>query len=193
MDGAIWRPELANIMLASIVAVGLLGMVGALQAPLIQARRSRAVRMQMDDLDLEGLFSEKPPPSWGSPEWQWGSADGAAHEAAMKVRERFEKKHRRTSMLAWARDGAVDFFDLKLALALSCQRARNLGYDEADGRWESLMEECAACEYEHEGLIDQEKLAAACNKRLPTPVDADNPAAVIAEALDHLGFVQNGL
>ncbi len=109
------------------------------------------------------------------------------------MREQFAKKHRRTSMLAWARDGAVDFVDLKLALALSCQRARNLGYDEADGRWESLMEEMAACKYEHEGIIDQEKLAAACNKRLPAPVDAETPAAVVAEALAHLGFVQKGL
>ena len=83
------------------------------------------------------------------------------------------------------------------AVALSCQRARNLGYDEADGRWEALMEEMAACEYESEGMIDQRKLAAAVSQRLPTPVDdaalVESPAGVIAQGLEHLGFVEKGL
>ena len=68
-----------------IVAVGL-GMVGGLQAPVPEAvscRSHAAVRMQADNLNLDDLFNDKPPPSWGSPEWRWGYADGAAHEVTL--------------------------------------------------------------------------------------------------------------
>ena len=68
-----------------IFAVGL-GMVGGLQAPVPEAvscRSHAAVRMQADNLNLDDLFNDKPPPSWGSPEWRWGYADGAAHEVTL--------------------------------------------------------------------------------------------------------------
>ena len=51
----------------------------------------------------------------------------------------------------------------------------------------------AACEFEKDNFIDQQKLAEAINKRLPEPVDAANPAGVVAAALAHLEFVKNGL
>ena len=149
--------------------------------------------------NIASFFEDKPPPSWGSPEWKWGYADGAAHDVAARVREELAMKHRRSALLSYADMGAVDFFDLKMVLALTCQRARNLGYDVPDGRWESLMNEMAAADFETEGMIDQEKLAAAVNKRLPTPVEGvdidgnPNPAFVVAEALRQLEFVQNGL
>ena len=106
------------------------------------------------------FLEEKPPPSWGSEGWNWGSANGAAHDKAAIVRAQFAKRHRRTSFMAWAKCGTVDAGDLKMALALSCQRARNLGYDE-DGKWESLMDEMAAAQYMDAKLefIDYPKLA----------------------------------
>ena len=109
--------------------------------------------------------------------------------------------------MAWAKCGTVDDGDLKMALALSCQRARNLGYDE-NGKWESLMDEMAAAQYMDAKLefIDYPKLAGAVNERLPTPFTFDEflaaesegtleeyPVAVVARALDHLDFVNNGL
>lgn len=146
------------------------------------------------------FFEEEPPPSWGSADWRWGYADGEAHKVAARVREELSKPHRRTALLSYARMGAVDFFDLKMALALKCQRARNLGYDAPDGRWEALMEEMAACAFEADNMIDQKKLAEAVNLRLEQPIDDPvdidgnyNPAAVVAAALDELGFVQKGL
>mmetsp|Transcript_28771 Transcript_28771/g.86176 ORF Transcript_28771/g.86176 Transcript_28771/m.86176 type:complete len:216 (-) Transcript_28771:15-662(-) len=154
------------------------------------------------------LFDEKPPPSWGSPEWHWGSAEGAAHEKAALVRRQFEKRHRRTSFMAWAKCGTVDAGDLKMALALSCQRAKNLGYDAPDGRWAALEREMAAASFMDapREFIDQPKLAAAVNERLETPFTfgdfmaaesegtlEEYPGAVIARALEELAFVENGL
>jgi hypothetical protein len=143
-----------------------------------------------------------PPPSWGSPAWKWGRGDGAAHEVAKRVRADFAKRHRRSSFLAWAKCGTVEVADLKMVLALSCQRARNMRYDDADGRWEALMDEMADAKYvAHDGLIDLPALAAAVNDRLDEPLsfeDADcgleeYPGAVVARALVHLDFVNRGL
>ena len=153
------------------------------------------------------FLEEKPPPSWGSEGWNWGSANGAAHDKAAIVRAQFAKRHRRTSFMAWAKCGTVDAGDLKMALALSCQRARNLGYDE-NGKWESLMNEMAAAQYMDAKLefIDYPNLAGAVNERLPTPFTFDEflasesegtleeyPVAVVARALEELDFVNNGL
>ena len=153
------------------------------------------------------FLEEKPPPSWGSEGWNWGSANGAAHDKAAIVRAQFAKRHRRTSFMAWAKCGTVDAGDLKMALALSCQRARNLGYDE-NGKWESLMEEMASAKYMDAKLefIDYPKLAGAVNERLPAPFTFDEflaaesegtleeyPVAVVARALEELDFVNNGL
>lgn len=174
-------------------------LVAALTAPTM---RTSDVRMQSGDTppDIASFFEDKPPPSWGSPEWRWGYADGEAHIVAARVREELSKPHRRAALLSYARMGAVDFFDLKMALALACQRARNLGYDAPDGRWEALMEEMANADFEDGGLIDQEKLAAAINKRLPEPIEGaldidgnPNAAFVVAAALEQLDFVAKGL
>ncbi|KAL3892972.1 MAG: hypothetical protein SGPRY_014601, partial [Prymnesium sp.] len=117
--------------------------------------------------------------------------------SARAVREELSKPQRRSAFLSYAKMAAVDLVDLKMALGLKCQRARNLGYDAPDGRWEELMEEMAAGEFEHEGLIDVTKLAAAVNKRLATPLDdseiSDNPTGVIASALVELQFFEKGL
>lgn len=108
-------------------------------------------------------------------------------------------KHRRQALVSYAKSGNVDMFDLKIALALSCQRARNMGYDAEDSRWESLMEQMAACDFEDEET-GNEKLAVAINERLPNPVPMEMPeygetyvGAVVAEALDHLGFIEKGM
>jgi len=193
------------------VAACMVPLVGALQgipAVLLQQNgRGAVLSMQMEGMPsipgLEGMpnpFAEEPPPSWGSPEWSWGSADGEAHTVAARVRDELGKRHRRTALLSYAKMGAVDFFDLKMALALKCQKARNEGYDAPDGRWEQLMDAMAACEFEEDNLIDQQKLADAVNTRLASgPIEAididgsPNPAGIIAAALEELDFVEKGL
>ena len=203
------RTACACILLASARAL----------APAVRQQRTSAVRGAPKDgpsyadlpRDVEPIdtsfLEEKPPPSWGSEGWNWGSPVGAAHDKAAIVRAQFAKRHRRTSFMAWAKCGTVDAGDLKMALALSCQRARNLGYDE-NGKWESLMDEMAAAQYMDAKLefIDYPKLAGAVNERLPTPFTFDEflasesegtleeyPVAVVARALEELDFVNNGL
>ena len=203
------RTACACILLASARAL----------APAVRQQRTSAVRGAPKDgpsyadlpRDVEPIdtsfLEEKPPPSWGSEGWNWGSPVGAAHDKAAIVRAQFAKRHRRTSFMAWAKCGTVDAGDLKMALALSCQRARNLGYDE-NGKWESLMDEMAAAQYMDSKLefIDYPKLAGAVNERLPTPFTFDEflasesegtleeyPVAVVARALEELDFVNNGL
>ena len=164
-------------------------------------------RLAMQEDALASLFEDKPPASWSSPEWQWGSAAGAAHEVAARVREDLNKPHRRSAFLTYAKadEPAVDLVDLKMALALACQRARNYGCDEPDRRWEALMEEMAACKYERMEedatgkavpTIDVTALAEAVNGRLPTPFGAavlsERPVSVIAEGLVALDFVEKG-
>ena len=205
-------------MRASLTCIAVLASARAL-APALTSQRTSAVRGAPKDgpsyadlpRDVEPIdtsfLEEKPPPSWGSEGWNWGSANGAAHDKAAIVRAQFAKRHRRTSFMAWAKCGTVDAGDLKMALALSCQRARNLGYDE-NGKWESLMDEMAAAQYMDAKLefIDYPKLAGAVNERLPAPFTFDEflaaesegtleeyPVAVVARALDHLDFVNNGL
>lgn len=114
---------------------------------------------------------------WSDVGWNWGSANGDAHDVAMRVRSDLATPEARVKFLQDTSAGASSFDDAKMALALGCQRARNLGYDTADGvrdggkwptggKWESLMEEMAACNFEGEGNSGNETLAEAIRKRL---------------------------
>ena len=188
----------ATVILAFNGAVDALQVAGGAQRP-----RSGVVRMhgsaEPPAAPMPGAeyFEEEPPPSWGSPEWQWGSASGAAHDAALKLRDELGKPHRRSAFVTYAKNGSADVVDLKLALALTCQSARNGGYDAPDGRWEALMEEMAAVKYESDNVIDLAGLATACNERLAAPLDAEvvqsNPCAPVAAALVELEFVKKGM
>ena len=114
------------------------------------------------------------------------------------MREELGMHHRRSAFVTYAKSGSADLVDLKMALALACQNARNGGYDAPDGRWESLMEAMAAADFMNsEGLIEMDKLAAATNERLPKPLDAEevkeNPTKVIGVALEELDFISKGL
>tara|TARA_B110001452_G_scaffold102600_1_gene85155 strand:+ start:380 stop:622 length:243 start_codon:yes stop_codon:yes gene_type:complete len=79
-----------------------------------------------------------------------------------------------------------------MALALKCQRARNLGYDEKD--WEGLMEEMAACKYEGDG--GSERLCDAIRRRLDSPPSEppglDPFNILVASAFTALEFVEKG-
>ena len=90
--------------------------------------------------------------------------------------------------------GTTDWEDVKMALALKCQRARNVGYDLPDGGWEVLMEEIADCKYEGDG--GEKKLEEAIRQRLRNQSilypDASS-REMIAVALNSMGFVERGL
>ena len=202
------RTYLPAMRCAVLAVVATVPVACALHFPMM---RAGSIRMQGAPPPAAGdgaasLFEEPPPITWASEGWNWGSADGEAHNVAARVREDFAKPHRRSALISYCKTGSVDMFDVKMVLALSCQRARNLGYDEPDGRWESLMDEMAAGIFEDDHMIDREKLADAVNKRLPSPVEwkqvheydgakelVDIPTRPIAAALEQLEFVKNGL
>ena len=73
---------------------------------------------------------------WDDPNWNWGSAIGTAHDEAMKVRAALSTPEARKDFLFTVFAGQADPEEAKMALALKCQRARNLGYDAND--WEGL-------------------------------------------------------
>ena len=88
-----------------------------------------------------------------------------------------------------------------MALALKCQRARNMGYDLAgklagkphDGTWEGLMEDMAACKFEGEDGMNL--LAQAIRYNLPPSAQypSEPPHVMISVALQALDFVPRGL
>ena len=61
--------------------------------------------------------------SWGSPAWNWGSANGKAHDEAAKLRGALSTEAQRVDYLAAAKAGRISEASLKLALGLTMQRA----------------------------------------------------------------------
>ena len=113
---------------------------------------------------------------------------GTAHDEAMELRSRLSTEEARSSFLFTVFAGQADLEEMKLALALKCQAARNMGYD--DQNWEQLMDEMAACRFE--GAEGQALLCDAIRGRLPDPPNEprglDPLAILVASAFQSLGF-----
>ena len=62
---------------------------------------------------------------WSDPDWKWGWGNGAAHDEAARVRAKLSTAPSRESFLFEVFAGVADVEDVKMALALKCQRARN--------------------------------------------------------------------
>ena len=141
---------------------------------------------------------------WSDPNWNWGSAIGDAHDEAMKVRKALSTPEARVKFLQDTSSGAAGLDEAKMALALSCQRARNLGYDTdagirdggrwpTGGKWEALMNEMAECAFEGDG--GDEALSEAIRMRLKASAQypGEPPSVMICVALQQLDFVPRGL
>jgi hypothetical protein len=130
---------------------------------------------------------------WSSPNWNWGSAIGDAHDEAMRIRSELSTPESRIKFLQDNAAEAVPLEDAKMALALGCQRARNLGYDLPGKPWELLMEDMAACKFEGEDGPD--KLATAIRAILPpmSQYPDQPPRVMISVALQQMDFVPRGL
>ena len=76
---------------------------------------------------------------WNSPTWGWGTASGDAHGEAMRLRTSLGDPLVRVKFLQASAAGESDLEDVKMVLALSCQRARNVGYDTREGAWETAQ------------------------------------------------------
>ena len=138
---------------------------------------------------------------WSDPDWKWGWGNGAAHDEAARMRAKLSTAPSRESFLFEVFAGVADVEDVKMALALKCQRARNRRYDD-NGRWEALMDEMADCRFEGDG--GQDALCAALRERLgekapPAPAAGSAGSGVqqlpilAAAAFKALDFVEKGL
>ena len=111
----------------------------------------------------------------------------------MRVRDSLSTPEKRTQFLQDNAANSADLEDAKMALALSCQRARNIGYDLPGRPWEGLMEDMAACKFE--GEDGPEKLATAIRAILPPSAQYPDqpPSVMISVALQAMDFVPRGL
>ena len=110
---------------------------------------------------------------WSEPGWNWGSANGEAHDEALRLRSSLSTPDQRERFLTDV--GMLDeedWEDSKVVLALTCQRAAKLCYakdypaldKEAQLAWRALMNDMAACRFEgHQGGL---LLAEEIGKRL---------------------------
>ena len=94
---------------------------------------------------------------WSEPGWNWGSANGDAHDEAMRLRSSLSTPEKRERFLTDV--GMLDeedWEDSKVVLALACQRAAKLCYakdypafgEEDQLAWRALMNDMAACRFE---------------------------------------------
>jgi hypothetical protein len=70
-----------------------------------------------------------PNSNWASSDWNWGYAKGTAHDCAKICRQKYSSVHSRQQLLSslMERTCSCDVEELKLILALQCQRQRKLG------------------------------------------------------------------
>jgi hypothetical protein len=70
-----------------------------------------------------------PNSSWASCEWNWGYARGTAHDCAQICRRKYSSVQSRQQLLnsLMGRSCPCTYEELKLILALQCQRQRQLG------------------------------------------------------------------
>ena len=144
--------------------------------------------------------------SWGDADWQWGSASGAAHKEAARMRAALATPDARAAFLAAAADGGADLEECKLALALACQRAakrcyaKDYGLDaDEQAAWRELIDAMADGGFEgHQG---DARLAAAIGERLGLSERArlaslcalSAPRASVVSAMRALSFVEQKL
>ena len=65
----------------------------------------------------------QPKGMWGTAQWNWGYAQGAAHDAAAELRSALSTEDARRDYLIALRTGRVSEASAKLCFALTCQRS----------------------------------------------------------------------
>ena len=120
---------------------------------------------------------------WSMPRWNWGSANGKAHDEACRLRSDLSTPDQRSRFLTDV--GMLDeedWEDSKVVLALKCQRAakrcyaKDYGLDKEEQlAWRALAEGMAACRFE--GYDGDILLAEDIGERLG-PVEAERLSAL---------------
>ena len=106
---------------------------------------------------------------WSDKNWNWGSANGDAHDVAMITRQKFGTEADRSAYIKRLCETSlseVEVEELKMVLALRFQRAAREGKD-GDGKGWEIMSEMAKCKYENEGISSLTGDLLECTKKLP--------------------------
>ena len=147
------------------------------------------------------LFEEER--SWQSARWLWGSPDGEAAEACKAMRMEFGSSHNPNMFhrkyfleetVSCGDYDEVDWMDIKLALAMSCQKAMQEDADGAD--WAGFLEDMILCRFEGDdgAGTDVDQVRAAISTRLKAPPPPDLPIEqLLLLAFEDLDFVKRGL
>lgn len=100
---------------------------------------------------------------WGTREWNWGFANGLAHDEAFKLRSRLSSPANREAWLKSVGDGEIDQEEVKLCLALKWQRA---GHERRAGGYLEVMDRLASGEFENANGLDD--FCGALKRALPS-------------------------
>ncbi|QDZ19631.1 hypothetical protein A3770_03p21490 [Chloropicon primus] len=125
-----------------------------------------------------------------APDWNWGYARGAAHDAAFELRQRLGRREDREK---WIQDDSIPWDETVLCLALRIQRSCNYGRDAAG--FGSVLDALAAGEY-GSASAPNAALVGALSARLVEGLGQQEPgsdAEAIQRSLIALGFLEEGL
>mmetsp|Transcript_28070 Transcript_28070/g.45023 ORF Transcript_28070/g.45023 Transcript_28070/m.45023 type:complete len:188 (-) Transcript_28070:96-659(-) len=136
---------------------------------------------------------------WGSPGWNWGSAQGAAHDLAGPLRARLQAQDQRLQWLERLRNGEVDWEEAKLSLALLFQKAAHERRDGGPLGYPLILTRLVEAVYE--SADGDAMLVSDMEARLvqfPDGGDQSGDAdlwrrTVAASVFKELGFVRGGL
>uniref|UniRef100_A0A7S1NBJ9 Uncharacterized protein n=1 Tax=Eutreptiella gymnastica TaxID=73025 RepID=A0A7S1NBJ9_9EUGL len=90
---------------------------------------------------------------WGSPNWNWGYAQGEAHDRAAVMRAELGDTSDRLAFLATLLSGKVQWNDISLCLGLQFQRAGHERRDGAPTGYNLILNRLVANKYEGEGGV----------------------------------------
>ncbi len=137
---------------------------------------------------------------WSSPHWNWGYAQGEAHDLAISVRNNLRTTTSRENFIAGCLDDRIDIEEIKMVLALRFQMAARQGKDGNGIGW-NIMNEMADCKYESEDGIrllcaDLNELITKLPSKLTDTVpinDVNSIGPVVAKTLVGTDFLRDGL
>ena len=137
---------------------------------------------------------------WSSSNWNWGYAQGEAHDLAISVRSSLQSPTSRERFIAKCVNNQIDIEEIKMVLALRFQMAARQGKDGNGIGW-NIMNQMADCKYESENGItllctDLNELINKLPSELTNTIKIDdtiNIGPVVAKSLVGTDFIKDGL
>eukprot|EP00873_Tetraselmis_striata_P013366 jgi/Tetstr1/433630/TSEL_022895.t1 len=130
--------------------------------PLKGARKGVNVRQTRSSL----LVLSQGSSAWNSAGWNWGYANGTAHDVAARTRRMLATPSQRKAWLEDTMGGRTEIGEVEITLALAWQKVARERRGGDPQSWRILMEEMASGRFES-GTEGSQLLAAELAKRIP--------------------------